>query len=608
MAGEMLEHLPLAETGDAPAEFYISGSADRVRPLLARWKAEAAWFYLRNPYVIVAKYELDALTPMLRLARRKPAVGSALLMPYRAPEVAGLMAEWLTRSRQFRPVAQEWFARHGAAGAAPLIPVALGGLPGPSRTAALALARLDAGQVLAAAAGLGCRDAVEALLARDPLDLVPARIPAVPGWADPRLLPPVLLAGGRDALPSAATAALLRMVAISQLDAPYDGLRVIAGQCDPRSLSEFAWSLYRLWEAAGRPSSQAWAMDCLGYFGDESVADRLEPLIRSWPHEGAAPRAKRGADILAVMSGDRALGHLSAIARNARSTPLRTHAAAALDRAAADRGLLPEQLDDLLAPDLGLDGAPVLYRGISYLADLGADGQLILRDPSGRELTTLPRPASDEEKAVAAAWNSRRRKAKPVIADQTGRLEEAMTTQRRWATAEFQSRIVAHPLLGRLAGRLVWIPDAEGTWVRLAHPAVDDLARSGPLAAGQPFPQVDREVFTGEDPSVYWRRTVEAASLLRLLRQGWHWGPTGRQARRDQLFRPFGPEGRVVLTVEPGVSAVSDPASEPEQTITELAFESSRGDLGVFSDLPRVTRSELIRSLRALDQPASRRR
>jgi hypothetical protein len=36
------------------------------------------------------------------------------------------------------------------------------------------------------------------------------------------------------------------------------------------------------------------------------------------------------------------------------------------------------------------------------------------------------------------------------------------------------------------------------------------------------------------------------------------------------------------------------------QTITELTFESSAGDLGVFSDLPLVTRSELIRSLHAL--------
>ncbi len=65
-------------------------------------------------------------------------------------------------------------------------------------------------------------------------------------------------------------------------------------------------------------------------------------------------------------------------------------------------------------------------------------------------------------------------------------------------------------------------------------------------------------MFPGEDPSADWQRTVEAATLYRLLKQGWHWGPTGRQARRDQLFRPFGAEGRVLLTIDPGVSAVHD--------------------------------------------------
>jgi hypothetical protein len=147
-------------------------------------------------------------------------------------------------------------------------------------------------------------------------------------------------------------------------------------------------------------------------------------------------------------------------------------------------------------------------------------------------------------------------------------------------------------------------PAGGGAWVRLAHPAIDDftpwrpwLARPG---APQPFAQAEREVFAGEDPSAWWQRTVGAAALYRLVRHGWHWGPARRQARRSELFRPFGAEGRVVLAIDPGVSAVLDPKAEPEQTITALTFESSAGDLGVFSDLPLVTRSELIRSLRAL--------
>lgn len=623
-AEDMRKYLPLAEAGIAPAEFYISGPADIVRPYLAAWKAESTWFYLREPEVVVGKYELDALVPILRLARRKPVIGAALLVPYLAQEVAELMAEWLTRSRTFRPIAREWFARHGAEAAALLIPGALGGPPEQSRTAALALARLDPGDVLMAAEELGCHDAVAAFLDRDPLDLVPAKIPAVPRWAHPAFLPQVLLAGGEYALSAQETATLLRMVAMSQLDTPYDGLRVIAEYCDPASLAEFAWSLYRLWEIEGRPSKHVWAMNALGYFGDDAVADRLAPLVRAWPSEGAAPRAKRGADILAVMGSDQALGHLSALARNAKSIPLRNHAAAALDRAAASHGLLPEQLNDLVAPDLGLDGDPVEYRGVSYTVQLGAAGELVLRSPSGSQLTTLPKAAGDDERAVAAAWNSRRRKAKSVIADQTARLEEAMVVQRRWASGEFRRRIVGHPLLGRLARGLVWVlddrtvvldalddltdPDAglagEGEWVRLAHPAIDDFSQWAAWlarrSAPQPFVQADREVFAGQDPSAYWQRTVDAAALFGLLRRGWHWGPAGRQALRTQMFRPFGAQGRVVLTIEPGISASEDPKHEPQQTIAEITFESSEGELGVFSDLPLVTRSELIRSLHSL--------
>ncbi|WP_410671353.1 DUF4132 domain-containing protein [Amycolatopsis sp. cmx-4-68] len=621
---EMRGHLPLAEKGVAPPEFYIRAPGDIVRPLLARWQAESASFYLEKPQVVVAKYELAALAPFLRLAHKKPVVGAPLLMPYLAVEVAELMAGWLTRSRRFRPVAREWFTRHGAGAAALLIPAALGAARAEATTAALALSRLDADDVRAAAKDLGCVEAVETLLSRDPLDFVPAKIPAVPKWADPGQLPQVLLAGGEYALPAEPTTALLRMIAMSQLDAPYEGLRVIAGHCDPASLSAFAWSLYRLWEAEDRPSKDAWAMDALGYFGDDTVADRLAPRIRAWPSEGAAPRAKRGADVLAVMNTERALGHLSALARNAKSGPLRRHAAAALDRVAADRGLLPEQLDDLLAPDLGLDGAQVEYRNVSYAVDLGDTRELVLRDPSGARLSALPKAANDEEKATASAWNSLRRKAKPLIADQVARLEEAMVVQRRWSGGDFRSRIVAHPLLGRFARGLVWALDdrtaavdalgdpvdpaggllGDGTWVRLAHPAVDDFT---PWAAWlaqrgeQPFAQAGREVFTGEDPSVYWQRTVAAAKLSGLVRRGWQWAPSGHKAVRHQLFRPFGPEGRVALTIDPGTSAVADPKAEPAQTITEITFESAAGELGVFSDLPLVTRSELIRSLRSLD-------
>jgi hypothetical protein len=45
-------------------------------------------------------------------------------------------------------------------------------------------------------------------------------------------------------------------------------------------------------------------------------------------------------------------------------------------------------------------------------------------------------------------------------------------------------------------------------------------------------------------------RTVRPSTISRRGGHGWHgwhWGPAGRQTLRQELFRPFGAEGRVVL-------------------------------------------------------------
>ncbi|MFL6094015.1 MAG: DUF4132 domain-containing protein [Blastococcus sp.] len=593
-----------------------------VRPLLADWAIEKEHFHLENPRLLVAKYELDALAPVLRLARRKPAVGAGLLLPYRAVEVAHLMARWLSGSRRFRPVAEQWFERHGAQGVALVLPTALGGPPRESRPVALALTRLDPAVVRRAAEQLGCSAQVEALLAIDPLDLVPSSVPKVPAWLDLDALPPVLLRDGAHALPRSAVESLCRMAAMSQLDEPYEGLRVVGEALDPGSLASFGWALFAEWYLAERPSRDAWMFDALAYFGDASVADRLASMIPRWPGLGAAARAKRGADVLAAMDDDAAVQHLGVLARRAKSGPLRAHAAQALDRAAFDRGLLPEQLDDLLAPDLGL-GETVHHRGVEHTVELGAALDVVLRTADG-ERTTLPRPRDDDEKSVVTAWNTRRRRARSAVSDQVRRLEEAMVVQRSWTDQEFAAAICAHPLLGRLARRLVWSADdrtavvdalgdlvgldgamvSSASAVRLAHPATSDLTPwrewLGDQGIAQPFSQIEREVFD-DDPSAHWNRTVSAASLYTLLRRGWHWGPTGRGALRDRIVRPLGPAGTVVLAFTPGLSAVHDAAGEPDQTLEWLNLESPQhGELAVFGDLPRVTRSELVRDLRLL--------
>ena len=67
------------------------------------------------------------------------------------------------------------------------------------------------------------------------------------------------------------------------------------------------------------------------------------------------------------------------------------------------------------------------------------------------------------------------------------------------------------------------------------------------------------------------------------------------------MIRPFGAEGAVVMEVSPGLSAVHDPARQPDQRIESITFQSSiHNTLGLFTDLPAATRSELIRDLHLL--------
>src|SRR5690606_1483458 len=133
--------------------------------------------------------------------------------------------------------------------------------------------------------------AIEAMLAVDPLEILPARMPVIDGWADPAGLPQVLLRDRRRALPVDAARHLVTMLALSKPGEAYPGVAVVREACDPRSLAEFSWALFEAWQSDGAPSRDTWALHQLGLLGDDETVRRLAPLIRAWPGVGRHPRA-----------------------------------------------------------------------------------------------------------------------------------------------------------------------------------------------------------------------------------------------------------------------------------------------------------------------------
>ncbi|WP_197523551.1 WGR domain-containing protein, partial [Actinokineospora pegani] len=347
------------------------GPEDLARELLLRWQPEHIWDLNDWGSVIVARFGLDALPALLHIAASRPASVVDLLRPFTGPSVAALMADWATRLKAVRTKALAYLARHGTAAVRPLIPAAVGEA-GRQRTAAgealrAVAAREGEESVLAVAREYGAEAdaATRVILAADPLESLPAKLPAVGAWANPALLPQILLADRRSALPLEAAGHVVTILALCKPGAPYAGLAQVQEATDPASLARFAWRLFHLWLTSGAQSKDNWAMTALGAVGDDEVVRELSPLIRAWPGEGGHARAVSGLDVLGDIGTDVALMHLNGIANKVKFKGLKERAEEKM-RAVAERiGLSSEQLADRLVPDLGLDtdGSMVLDYG-----------------------------------------------------------------------------------------------------------------------------------------------------------------------------------------------------------------------------------------------------
>jgi hypothetical protein len=633
----------------------LTGPSDQIARLLPGWRPGRVWDADQWMPPIIARYGLAALPATLHLAGKLPATCTALLMPYASAEVTGLMADAFARLKSLRSLAIAWFDRHAAYAARVLTPQALG-KPGATRRAAeeslrmIALRHRD--DVMAAADTFGpqARAGLEALLGADPLHMLPTRIPTLPAWAQPSLLPRVLLADRSSALGDEAVRHLCTMLAISKPGEVYAGVPLVRDLCDRASLAEFAWALFRQWQSVGTPSKQAWPLHALRWLGDDETVRRLSPVIRAWPGEGGHAKALIGLEVLAEIGSDLALMHLHGIAQKAKFKGLKDRATEKMAEVAAGLGLTADQLADRLVPDLGLtaNGSLTLDYGPRRFV-VGFDEQLkpYVTDETGARRKDLPKPgARDDQRLAPAAYqrfSALKKDVRTVAADQIRRLEAAMVTQRRWSAGEFRDYFVRHPLLWHIIRRLVWTATVDGeqptafrvaedrtyadvadegyalpteATIGLAHP----LHLAGQVAAWselfadyeilQPFPQLGRTVYEltpaerqAPELTRFAGLSVPTTTVLGLERRGWRRGEPQDAGIQGWMWRAT-PDGRaVVVDLDPGIP-VGAPDILPEQQIAGVWINGvpsggwrPRQPHRAFGDLDAVTASEMLRDL-----------
>ncbi|WP_167088454.1 DUF4132 domain-containing protein [Massilia frigida] len=637
--------------------------ADMPAPFsLAVWNA-CAQHPINSPGYAVATFGLRGLPALVAMCEHHPAEALRYTRHIGAVELGLPIARaYMTlKTKAIRASAREWLLAYPEHAACALLAPALGKAGSAREHAADTLRMLAAAghdvllmEVAARYGQLAAGTALRALLDQHPLDLYPAKWGAAPQFWRPRDWPRPRLASNGKALPDAAIEAFGDMLRFPRNERVYAGLAQVQRACTPDSLTTFAWNLFRAWEDDGGSAKDNWAFSTLGILGDDAIADKIGPMVRAWPAEALHARAAGGVEVLGAIGTDAALLQLSAIVRHFHSGSLKEAARAKMAQIAEARDMPPEELEDHLAPDLGLDQQGVLRLafGTRHFV-VGFDEALrpVVRDQYGTQLSDLPKPRQSDDEALSRAaverYKQLRKDARSIASLQVNRLDAAMRTRRRWSVDNFMKLIAGHRLVRHLAQRLVWgmyrdqrlqacfrlgadgaltdgaddaflLAQEDGIVVGIPHPldmqggdlaAFDQLFTDYELT--QPFTQIHRATYAldpaelASDRLLRWDGMVVASgSIMGLANRGWRRGRTLERSFVREFSKPLG-DGRLAqLQFEPGI-VIAAMDQYPEQTVQLVLFGDSdrhgNVDPGVpLAQLDPVAASELIRDIELL--------
>lgn len=168
---------------------------------------------------------------------------------------------------------------------------------------------------------------------------------------------------------------------------------------------------------------------------------------------------------------------------------LRKYAGEVVTAFAESRGWTPAELGDRTIPSAGLDDDGILELPIGeriYRARLAIERaknskeemKLVLENPDGKPVASLPSPSDPEEAAEAKdakkLLSSAKKELKQTAELQVGRLYEAMCAARIWPREDFDAFLLTQPIVGRLLQRLVLAGYDEQGKLVASFRALDD--------------------------------------------------------------------------------------------------------------------------------------
>lgn len=353
---------------------------------------------------------------------------------------------------------------------------------------------------------------------------------------------------------------------------------------------------------------------------------------------------------------------LNGIAQKVKFKGLQDRAREKIAAIAEARELTIEELEDRLAPDLGLDENGSLrldFGDRQFTVSFDETLKPFVRDMDGTRLKDLPKPKKTDHQELANEavniFKLLKKDARTVAAQQVVRLEIAMCQRRRWTPELFELFLVRHPLVRHLVQRLAWgvylVDDAsthggklvdcfrvaedgslttaeddeytlpQGDNVRIGIPHALELpehqaAGFGQLFADyellQPFVQLGRDTYSLTEQErasrelLRWKgAVVPTGRILGLANKGWRRGDAQDGGAIMDFIKPIDRQLGFSLSFEPCI-IVGMVDEYPEQTLETVVIDDGQyywqrtEERKPFTLVDDIVISELIRDMEAL--------
>ncbi len=212
--------------------------------------------------------------------------------------------------------------------------------------------------------------------------------------------------------------------------------------------------------------------------GGLAVVAPVEAYLRKW-YGHRSSQCKALVELLAWIDDPTATQLLLSVGSRFRTKGIQQEAARQAELLAERKGWTLEDLAYRTVPSGGFDasGTQVLdYGERQFTARLADDLTIVLTNPDGKQIKSLPAARKSEDpdqvKLAKKELSDARKQIKAAAKEQPIRLHEAMCSQRRFEVDDFGRYVLDHPVMSRLATRLVWVATGAGE-ERLFRPLSD---------------------------------------------------------------------------------------------------------------------------------------